>query len=245
MLRFHGNDARKFLQGQLSNDMNLLDDRRLVLAGYHNPQGRVLALLRLLAPTPDEIIALLPAELAEPTVTALKRFVLRAKLTISQDSSPAALTAFSAIGPLLAPDARARDITEGVPQVYAATSAMFVAQMLNLDCVQAISFTKGCYTGQEIIARSHYRGRIKRRMQRFLTDAPAALAPGQGVTLNDGRAAQIVDAIARADGRSEFLAVAPVPRTAGTAPPPAPASDTPAQTRLSCSPLPLPYALPE
>lgn len=245
LLRFRGSDARRFLQGQLSNDMNLLDDQHLMLAGYHNPQGRVLALLRLLAPAPEEIIALLPEELTVPTLTALKRFVLRAKLTLSQDSSLADLAAFSAIGPLLASDARARDIAGGVPQVYAATSAMFVAQMLNLDCVQAISFTKGCYTGQEIIARSHYRGRIKRRMQRFLTDAPAALAPGQGVTLNDGRAAQIVDAISHADGRSEFLAVAPLPMTAGTAPTATPAGDTPAQARLACSPLPLPYALPD
>ncbi len=248
VLRFRGAEARKFLQGQLSNDMATLAPGRLILAGYHNPQGRVLALLRLLAPEAEEVIAILPAELAEPTMSALRRYVLRAKVTITHESSADALAALAprlpALASFLAPAAHAQHVAAGVPQVYTATSGMFVAQMLNLDCVEAISFTKGCYTGQEIIARAHYRGRIKRRMQRFVTEGPAALAPGQGVTLSDGRAAQIVDAVARADGRSEFLAVAPllVVEAGATATAPAPPD---VHARLACTPLPLPYALPE
>ena len=249
LLRIRGPEARKFLQGQLSNDTALLGAGHLTLAGYHNPQGRVLALLRLAAPEPEQVIALLPAELAEATMTALRRFVLRAKVTISLDTSAEAIAELAqqlpVVASLLTPAAHARDIAAGMPQVYGETSGMFVAQMLNLDCVDAISFTKGCYTGQEIIARAHYRGRIKRRMQRFLTEHATALAPGQGVTLNDGRTAQIVDAVQRADGRSEFLAVAPllVPAAAAaTATSGAPES---ANLPLACSPLPLPYGLPE
>jgi len=249
VLRFRGAEVRKFLQGQLSNDMALLGAGHITLAGYHNPQGRVLALLRLAAPEPEQVIALLPAELAEATMTALRRFVLRAKVSISLDTSAEAIATLAQqlpmVGSVLTQAAHARDIAAGMPQVYGATSGMFVAQMLNLDCVDAISFTKGCYTGQEIIARAHYRGRIKRRMQRFLTEHASALAPGQGVILSDGRGAQIVDAVLRDDGRSEFLAVAPllVHATAtATAPPGAPGSAYPP---LVCSPLPLPYALPE
>ena len=242
-LHFRGVDAQKFLQGQLSNDVSLLAPDRLMLAGMHNPQGRVLALLRLVAPATDQVIALLPAELAEPTMTALRRFVLRAKVAISAESSGAALRALTQqlpfIAPLLEPAARSAHIAAGVPQVYGATSALFVAQMLNLDCLEAISFTKGCYTGQEIIARAHYRGRMKRRMQRFESERATRLAPGQGVTLADGRAAQIVDAVVRNDGRSEFLAVAPLPAVAGAA------AENGAGERLACQPLPLPYALPE
>ena len=59
------------------------------------------------------------------------------------------------------------DIAAGLPQVYTATSEAFVAQMLNLDLLGAIAFDKGCYTGQEVIARAHYRGRVKRRLQRW------------------------------------------------------------------------------
>ncbi len=244
LLRFQGPDARKFLQGQLSNDMDELRADRLLLAGLHNPQGRVLALLRLAAPGADDIIALLPADLAEATAAALRRYVLRAKLGISFDVSAAALAAMAAqlpaVAARLAPQSRAQDIAAGVPQVYGATSGEFVAQMLNLDCIGAISFNKGCYTGQEIIARAHYRGRMKRRMQRFVSSGPVALAPGDVVTLEDGRSAQIVDATVRADGRTEFLAVAaleiPVDRAVG------PDATAP---RLAVSQLALPYALPE
>jgi tRNA-modifying protein YgfZ len=245
LLHFHGSEARKFLQGQLSNDMSLLSAERIMLAGFHNPQGRVLALLRLVAPAADQVIALLPSELAEPTMMALRRYVLRAKLTISHESSAEAIAALATqlpvIAPVVAPAARALAIASGLAQVYGATSGVFVAQMLNLDCIDAVSFSKGCYTGQEIIARAHYRGRMKRRMQRFETERAALLAPGQGVTLSDGRAAQIVDAVVRTDGRSEFLAVTALVSDSSGA---AGATQGVGET-LSCHPLPLPYALPE
>ncbi len=99
-------------------------------------------------------------------------------------------------------------IGAGEPQVYAATSEEFVAQMLNLDVLEGISFEKGCYIGQEVIARAHFRGRVKRRLQRFLTATPAQLAPGEVRELPDGRSVKVVDAIQRADGRCEFLGVA-------------------------------------
>ena len=244
LLQFRGSEVQKFLQGQLSNDVSLLAPDRVLLAGLHNPQGRVLALLRLVAPAADQVFALLPAELAEPTLTTLRRFVLRAKLAISHEPAAALITLagkLPAIAPLLARSARAANIAAGIAQVYRATSGLFVAQMLNLDCVEAISFTKGCYTGQEIIARAHYRGRMKRRMQRFETAGAVPLAPGQGVSLADGRAAQIVDALVRRDGRTEFLAVAPLPADAGGAV----AAGSAAGDGLACSPLPLPYPLPE
>lgn len=249
LLRFRGTEVRKFLQGQLSNDMAVLGPGHITLAGYHNPQGRVLALLRLVAPEPDQVIALLPAELAEPTMAALRGYVLRAKVTITHESAAELIAALAQLSPTfeatLTHAAHAQDIAAGIPQVYGATRGMFVAQMLNLDCVEAISFTKGCYTGQEIIARAHYRGRIKRRMQRFLSEQATALAPGQSVTLSDGRAAQIVDAVQRADGRSDFLAVAPLVIDAATAANPARDTVPGANAPLACSPLPLPYALPE
>jgi folate-binding protein YgfZ len=102
------------------------------------------------------------------------------------------------------------DIAAGQPQVYAATSEEFVAQMLNLDALNAIAFDKGCYTGQEVIARAHYRGRVKRRMQRFVSRAACRLAPGDSGLLADGRAFKVVLAAQLPDGRCDFLAVAPL-----------------------------------
>ena len=90
---------------------------------------------------------------------------------------------------------RLLDIADGVAQVYAATSEEFVAQMLNLDALGGIAFDKGCYTGQEVIARAHYRGRVKRRLQRFVSRGALRLVPGESGQLTDGRTFKVVDAV--------------------------------------------------
>ena len=94
-----------------------------------------------------------------------------------------------------------------MPEIGAATSGLFTAQMLNLDLIDAVSFSKGCYTGQEIIARAHYLGQVKRRMQRFHTDDERELQPGSRIDLADGRRAQVVMASAAEGGGQELLAV--------------------------------------
>ena len=137
---------------------------------------------------------------------------------------------------------RALDIAAGLAQVYSATSGQFVAQMLNLDCIDAISFTKGCYTGQEVIARAHYRGRIKRRMQRFLSHSALRLAAGDAGVLSDGRSFRVVEATQHADGRCEFLAVASLPGAEQQADD---SAQRPGTGGVAASALPLPYALPE
>jgi folate-binding protein YgfZ len=62
----------------------------------------------------------------------------------------------------------------GVPQITLATQEQFVPQMVNLELVGGVDFRKGCYPGQEVVARSQYRGTLKRRMQRAHVDAPTA-----------------------------------------------------------------------
>ena len=99
------------------------------------------------------------------------------------------------------------DIRAGFASVSAATMESFIPQMLNYDGIGAISFTKGCYTGQEIVARAHYRGQVKRHLLRAEIDGvpPAA---GTGVLDMDGRATgEVVEAVDSGDGSSELLAV--------------------------------------
>ena len=74
---------------------------------------------------------------------------------------------------------RLQDILAGLPAVGLATAEHFVPQMLDLDRVGAISFSKGCYPGQEIVARMHYLGKLKRRL--FLAYAGADVAPATDV----------------------------------------------------------------
>jgi folate-binding protein YgfZ len=102
-----------------------------------------------------------------------------------------------------------QDIADGLPQVCAASAEAFVPQMLNLDLLGAISFSKGCYTGQEIIARTQHLGRIKRRLFRYRLDGgppPAALA---GLHRDGAKVAEVL--VSAASGRTvELLAVTSV-----------------------------------
>ena len=129
---------------------------------------------------------------------------------------------------------RLADIRAGLPQVYAATSEAFVAQMLNLDLLDGISFTKGCYTGQEIIARTQHLGRIKRRLYRLSLPA-GAWSIGQALRLSDGRQGRLTEVIENG-GRIEALAVL-------TAEPGPAADGDAAQIAVHAAELPLPYQL--
>ena len=219
VLQFSGPGSRSFLQGQLSNDLGRLQPDQPLLAGLHNPQGRAMALLRLVpagSDAPGDVLAILPRELLDTVSTLLRRFVLRAKVTISDASadwqvngmcatdgasritlsraepeSPAAEPAGDAVESARQ-DWSMLQIAAGVPEVYADTAGEFVAQMLNLDCLEAIAWDKGCYTGQEIVARAHYRGQVKRRMRRFVCATVSLPVPGSTWTTSDGVPVRVV-----------------------------------------------------
>ncbi len=76
------------------------------------------------------------------------------------------------------------EIQAGVPDITSVTQEQFVPQMLNLDLLNAINFKKGCYTGQEIVARTHYLGSVKRRT--YLASVDSTLAPLAGDKVTDG-----------------------------------------------------------
>jgi folate-binding protein YgfZ len=74
-----------------------------------------------------------------------------------------------------ASDWQAQDIAAGLAWVVSATQELFIPQTLNFDLIGGLSFTKGCYPGQEVVARSHYRGTVKRRMARGTIQAPESV----------------------------------------------------------------------
>jgi len=77
------------------------------------------------------------------------------------------------------------EVASGVPRIVAATAEQFVPQMVNFEVVGGVNFQKGCYPGQEVVARSQYRGTMKRRA--FVFESPAAAAPAQEVFHSDDR----------------------------------------------------------
>ncbi len=244
VLLVSGPDARNFLQGQLSADMQALAPDHLMLACCNSPQGRVQG-ITWVVDRADGVALLVGRDVAERIELRLRRYILRAKVTIERDRlavgvldrSDADETKRShvivddvselrwpglryplVIAPTLdaAPDAQRESLWKldylraGLPQIYEATYERFVAQMLNLDLLDGISFTKGCYTGQEIIARTHYRGAVKRRMFRFRAPC-AAPTPGTRVLVAGQHAGDVVDSIATESG-CELLAVVSLPQ---------------------------------
>lgn len=100
-------------------------------------------------------------------------------------------------------------IAAGVPLITAATTDLFVPQSLNLDALGGISFRKGCYPGQEIVARAHYLGRLKERLYAFRADA-AEPAPGarlHAAVFGDQPCGTVVNAAPHPAGGCALLAV--------------------------------------
>ena len=103
------------------------------------------------------------------------------------------------------------DIRAGIPSIHPETSEAFVAQMTNLQTINGINFKKGCYPGQEIVARMHYLGKLKRQM--YLAEIKTTTRPLPGTTLVTANEAsrqgtgQVVDARPNNKGGFDLLAV--------------------------------------
>ena len=200
-VRVSGADAAVFLNGQFTQNTLDLAVGETRIGAFCSPKGRAIAVAYLhqsdtgfeLWTTPDKLT---------PLVTGLRRYVMRARVQFDEPDAPLTSRivglADGRIELDLAASAYGADaIRAGVPSVHMATHEQFVPQMLNLDCLGGIDFAKGCYTGQEIVARTHNLGTIKRRMLGFECARAATLKPGD--ELRDsagGKVGQIVAAAA-------------------------------------------------
>ncbi len=196
-----GADAADFLQGQLTSDvLALVEGDAPVLSAWCNPKGRVIALLRLRLA--DGVFRLaLPGELADAVVKRLTLFRFRAKVDLGLEAAlPADIG--QASGEAME-DWIQGQFEAGVAEIRASGSEEFTPHMLNLDLLDAVSFDKGCYTGQEIVARTHYRGATRRRMLRYGFSGSAA--PGDKLMLGDRPVGEVVNVLG-----DELLAVAPL-----------------------------------
>jgi hypothetical protein len=102
------------------------------------------------------------------------------------------------------------DICAGVPLITPATQEAFVPQMVNLDLIGGVSFSKGCYPGQEIVARMHHLGRVKQRMYRFHVRSSDAPRPGDklySTAFGEQACGTMLDAVPAPLGGHDALAV--------------------------------------
>jgi tRNA-modifying protein YgfZ len=265
VLALDGPDARRFLQGYVTCDVDALTADNALPGAFTNLQGRVIADLLLFE------LDGMPAFAVHHSVTARLHDALRKYLTFSKSTlvdlssryvhlgivtpaavhtpkdttmppplarlaamdwaggraigEPGALSRSRLIVPIetaqslwteLAAEERCIDtalwslidIASGIAHVEDTTAEAFLPQMLDLDRHGAISFTKGCYLGQEIVARAQHRGQVKRRLRHLWWRA--ATAPAAGTTLSDatGRSrATLLAAVAVDAGEGLALAV--------------------------------------
>ena len=200
MIAVRGADAEEFLQGQLSNDVTQASDHPPQLAAWCNPKGRVICLLRVV-PIDSGYGLVLPSEIVPDVMRRLTMFRFRSKVQFDLESLPTNLGIPNTISGIQ--EWLAQQIRSGQPEIWRAQSEKFTPHMLNLDLLNAVSFDKGCYTGQEIVARTHYRGTSKRRCNRFQSAEPAAA----GDKISDGQ--RDIGEVVNAAG-NDLLAVIPV-----------------------------------
>ena len=177
-IRIEGADAAGFLHGQFTTDVTGLAAGQAGLSAWCDHKGRVITTF-ILARLDDAFLLLLPGTVKEAFVKRLKMFVLRAEVQVVDAGAETEIIPSVPRLPGMDEDAsETAFIRQGIPLLHPATSGRFLPQELNLDNLDAVSFSKGCYPGQEIVARLRYRGAVKRRLCHATTDNKIRLEPG-------------------------------------------------------------------
>ncbi len=261
VLAVRGSDAAKFLQGQLTCNLNYLSDTQASLGARCTQKGRMQSSFRILLQG-DGVLLAMATELLEPQLADLKKYAVFSKSKLTDESAAwvrfgvsdadqvlaslglelptetdsvvrsdvlIAIRVSPGRAELWAPAAQAENlhsqlaaqlnkgelnqwllgqIRAGIGQVMPQTRELFIPQMLNLQAVGGVSFKKGCYTGQEIVARMQYLGKLKRRLYRLSLNASELPEPGTPLfsPTHNSAIGEVVIA-ARAGEAIELLAV--------------------------------------
>lgn len=234
VIRVEGDDAAKFLHGQLTQDFSLLGLSEARLAGFCSAKGRMQASFIGFKRSPTEVLLVCQQDVLAATLKRLSMFVMRAKAKLTDATAdyalfglagdvldliaPAAMSAWvkqdlgaASLVSLYPADGVRRalwlaPVTEAAPAGSAMSTAdwnwgevrsgiamvttpiheAFVPQMLNYESVGGVNFKKGCYPGQEVVARSQFRGTLKRRA--YLAHAKSPMQVGDEVFQADDEA---------------------------------------------------------
>ncbi|RMF19332.1 MAG: folate-binding protein [Gammaproteobacteria bacterium] len=203
-----GPDTERFLQGQLTCDVSALKTGEGTWGGCCTPKGRLVAVFQLIRLADDRFALVLPAETVSPCLAHLNKYRVFFKVTLSTET-PLQVICAEASEPLpdtctllpprvsgwqhallpgngtssdddLSRSLLVAELRAGLPVILPATSGEFIPQAVGLDTLGGVSFSKGCYTGQEVVARTHYKGKTKKHLA--LLTGPAPVAPGTPLT---------------------------------------------------------------
>ncbi len=217
-LRISGDDANKFLQGQFSNDINLLEKNIFQYSSYSTNQGKVIAILRILKDQESYLI-LINKDISDYFIQKLSMYILMSKVKIELANDYIILGVCGETSTQLLKDHnmessgsfkkndsywilnnnskhfssstlmyknlkeeikelkelttndelninvnKLSDYYNCILRVNMKTKEQYIPQVLNLEKLDGINYKKGCYTGQEIVARTHYLGKIKKQL---------------------------------------------------------------------------------
>lgn len=225
VIRVEGDDAAKFLHGQLTQDFSLLGLDQARLAAFCSSKGRMQATFIGFKRNPTDLLLVCSRDLLGTTLKRLSMFVMRAKAKLTdasdafsvyglagnaiQSAPSSAAWALTRLGetlvvnlypshgmarqlwvaPAEAPPPTGEaleldswlwsEVRSGVATLSQPLFEAFVPQMLNYESVGGVNFKKGCYPGQEVVARSQFRGTLKRRA--FVVHCDTALNAGQEI----------------------------------------------------------------
>ncbi len=197
-LKVSGKDAAAFLQGQLTCDIHKIMPATHQLGAFCNRQGRVLALMDVFCMQEDYFLTL-PLDLIETIQRTLEKFIVASKVKIENISEDYQL--------ILSNDFLLNQMRARIPFIAAAQTELFLPHPLGLVDLFVVSFTKGCFVGQEIIARMQHRTQIKKSLQYFEIERDAMPNVGENIMLDDERTAVLVNSLSLAPQHYAVLAI--------------------------------------
>lgn len=244
VISFKGEDSKRFLQGQITADIEQVTQNQARLTATCTPQGRMRSLFVLVALADDHFLGLLPNELVQPTLETLTKFAVFYKTTLEdvteqwailgskcEASEPLQVThegkhisiswydnrqiqVFPAENAVKFAEEfehqilpfdkwQIEDICAGIPRLFTSTVDVFLPHNLNLPELSAVSFNKGCYTGQEVVARMHYKGKLKSHMRLLLGKDDRCPEPGSTVIADDKKLGEVI--CAASDGQTLYI----------------------------------------